>query len=251
MDPATTLKIGTPYTRDEIHDLLGGDKQSYLPHVGGRIVCGCFDLTLNKAAPIEIDVGNAPKVLESARRLVEAGNAIPVFLKERVKRWRYEGMYQPVAFEEYVNHIREAPYRRCDAVGVLYLEPWNLPLEEGSIPYIDGAHYTASEGNQTLAIHYRRERNRSLVEAKKRVVEAEKGYLACEVCEIDFRRLSPRYGLACCEVHHLRPLALGPIEEPTRLSDLAIVCSNCHRMIHRLAPPPTVARLRQELSEAS
>src|SRR5438552_1189347 len=30
MDPATTLKIGNPYTRDKIHKLLGGDKQSYL-----------------------------------------------------------------------------------------------------------------------------------------------------------------------------------------------------------------------------
>ena len=59
MDPATILKIGNPYTRDKIHKLLGGDKQSYLPHVGGRIRRGCFDPALNKAAPIEIDVGKA------------------------------------------------------------------------------------------------------------------------------------------------------------------------------------------------
>jgi hypothetical protein len=250
MNPATTLKIGNPYTRDEIHELWGGDKQSYLPHVGGRIVCGCFDPALNKAAPIEIDVGNAPKVLECARLLAQTGNAIPVFLKERVKRWRYEGMYHPVAFDEDLNRIQAVPYRRRNAVGVLYLEPRGLRMEEDPLPDIDGAHYTASEGHRKLAWHYRRERNRTLVEAKKRVVEAERGYLACEVCDVDFHRLSPQYGLACCEVHHLRPLALGPTREPTRLSDLAIVCSNCHRMIHQSESPLTVARLRQELSKA-
>ena len=116
MDLTTTLKIGHSYTRDEIHELLGGDKQSYLPHVGGRIVCGCFDPAFNKAAPIEIDVGNAPKVLEYARLLVQVRNVIPVFLKERVKQWRYDGMYQPVAFDEDLHRIRAVSYRRHNAV---------------------------------------------------------------------------------------------------------------------------------------
>ena len=131
------------------------------------------------------------------------------------------------------------------------MEPSSLSSEESTIPAIDGTQYAVSEGNRTLALHYRRERNRTLVEAKKRVVEAEKGYLACEVCDLDFCLLSPRYGLACCEVHHLSPLALGPTAEPTPLSDLAIVCSNCHRMIHRSDPPLAVAMLRQDLHKGT
>ena len=34
--------IGAHYTRDEIHSELGGEKVSFLPQKGGRIVCGCF-----------------------------------------------------------------------------------------------------------------------------------------------------------------------------------------------------------------
>jgi 5-methylcytosine-specific restriction protein A len=33
----------------------------------------------------------------------------------------------------------------------------------------------------------------------------------------------------------------------TRLIDLALVCANCHRMLHRSRPWPTIAELRTEL----
>ena len=92
--------------------------------------------------------------IECARLLVQAGNAIPVFLKERVKQWRYEGMYQPVAFDEDLHRIRTLPYRRRSIVGVLYLEPRGLHVEESTVPDIDGAQYTASEGDRKLALHY-------------------------------------------------------------------------------------------------
>lgn len=31
------LQVGSKYTRDEIHELLGGDKQSYLPQKNGKL----------------------------------------------------------------------------------------------------------------------------------------------------------------------------------------------------------------------
>lgn len=31
------FRIGTEYTRDEIHAQVGGSKQSYLPTVGGEV----------------------------------------------------------------------------------------------------------------------------------------------------------------------------------------------------------------------
>ncbi|MEU6849010.1 HNH endonuclease [Actinacidiphila alni] len=37
-------------------------------------------------------------------------------------------------------------------------------------------------------------------------------------------------------------------EGTTKLSDLALICSNCHRMIHRSAPWPTPTELRALLT---
>ena len=46
------------------------------------------------------------------------------------------------------------------------------------------------------------------------------------------------------ECHHRTPLAALPGVTTTRLTDLAIVCANCHRMLHR-RPYHTVEQLRE------
>ena len=72
--------------------------------------------------------------------------------------------------------------------------------------------------------------------AKKRAFIADNGHLYCEICNFDFREHYPlplaEDGYA--EAHHVRPLSeiLGDVTE-TKLEDLILVCSNCHRMIHR------------------
>lgn len=51
------------YTRDQIHNLLGGETQTYLPQRGNQIVCGCFDQSENPKAPDEILVALKLKLL--------------------------------------------------------------------------------------------------------------------------------------------------------------------------------------------
>jgi 5-methylcytosine-specific restriction protein A len=53
------------------------------------------------------------------------------------------------------------------------------------------------------------------------------------VCGFDFAGVYGPRGSNFCEVHHLKPLSDVHSEVETRLQDLAIVCSNCHRMLHR------------------
>ncbi|MEU5268169.1 HNH endonuclease [Streptomyces hygroscopicus] len=54
----------------------------------------------------------------------------------------------------------------------------------------------------------------------------------CEVCDFQFDRFYGPIGEGYIEVHHLLPLHIsGPRE--TELDDLALLCSNCHRMCHR------------------
>ncbi|WP_376770720.1 HNH endonuclease [Lentzea indica] len=56
--------------------------------------------------------------------------------------------------------------------------------------------------------------------------------LACEVCTFDFKQTYGDRGAGFAEIHHAVPFHVtGPIK--TRLADLVVLCSNCHRMIHR------------------
>lgn len=106
------------------------------------------------------------------------------------------------------------------------------PVHDGDLPDIDGEIF-ANEGAASWAMHLRRERNRAIIEEKKNQVFNEKHTLACEVCEFDFEKKYGEHGKDYCEVHHKIPLAYAGTGTVTHLHDLAIVCSNCHRMLHR------------------
>jgi 5-methylcytosine-specific restriction protein A len=106
-----------------------------------------------------------------------------------------------------------------------------------------------TEGRRRLLTHLARERNRALVRAKKTASRRERGNLACEVCGFDF---ATRYGLLgqdFCEVHHLLPLAALKGQRRTRLADLAVICSNCHRMAHRDGAIRSLEELRTLLQD--
>jgi hypothetical protein len=100
---------------------------------------------------------------------------------------------------------------------------------------IDLLQVSDREGGRRLVLHLRRERSAKLVSAKKASVVAAGRSLACEACGFSFGEQYGNLGASYCEVHHRRQLAHRE-EGATTLRDLAIVCSNCHRMIHRTQP---------------
>jgi HNH endonuclease len=102
----------------------------------------------------------------------------------------------------------------------------------------------ALEGMTTYVSHLRRERNRAVTDAKKEQTHALHGRLVCEACGFDFSAFYGKLGEGYCEVHHKIPLASLDGKRVTKLDDLAIVCSNCHRMIHRKTPMPSVSELK-------
>jgi len=108
----------------------------------------------------------------------------------------------------------------------------------------------AEEGALSLEEHLVRERNSALVEAKKSEVLGSTGQLACEACGLDFAEMYGDIGKGFCEVHHTRPLASRRDSETTTLKDLAILCSNCHSIVHRTDPMLTVAGLAAKLVTA-
>lgn len=102
----------------------------------------------------------------------------------------------------------------------------------------------AEEGAVLTRLHRTRERNGRLVEAKKRTVLREAGRLSCEACGFSFAVAYGDIGMAFIECHHRRPLSDLGERQRTSLDDLALLCANCHRMIHVGRPWLTVEELR-------
>lgn len=116
------------------------------------------------------------------------------------------------------------------------------PPELLGIPDLDLS-VSAPEGAPRLGSHLRRERNRTLIEAKKAATLAATGSLRCEACRFDFSAVYGAIGEGFCEVHHLAPLSASAAPVKTTLADLAVLCSNCHRIIHRSNPMLSVSEL--------
>jgi predicted HNH restriction endonuclease len=82
-----------------------------------------------------------------------------------------------------------------------------------------------------------RSRNRALIQAKK----ANSDY-RCEVCGFNFEATYGEIGHGYIVAHHLKLIASGPSK--TTLDEIALVCANCHAMIHKKAEPLPIEELR-------
>lgn len=111
----------------------------------------------------------------------------------------------------------------------------------------DDDFFEAPEGKILTREHKSRERNRQIVERKKRQAERLGKGLKCEVCDFDFHVQYGNHGRGFIECHHLIPVSALGQHERTSLSDLALICANCHRMIHRSKPWLTLQELKQKL----
>jgi 5-methylcytosine-specific restriction endonuclease McrA len=102
-----------------------------------------------------------------------------------------------------------------------------------------------NEGQRQLVQHLQRERKRTIVRMKK----ARAASFDCEVCGFSFGRAYGTCATDYCEVHHLVPLSQADDETKTRIEDLAIVCANCHRVIHLRNPPYEMNDVRRMLGK--
>ena len=103
----------------------------------------------------------------------------------------------------------------------------------------------------------RRVRNVQVYERSKKLREAAinrytiNGHLECSVCSFDFSAVYGERGKGYIEIHHQKPIFQYEDQDTVKfleqaLQNVAPLCSNCHRMIHREknAPMP-VEELRQ------
>lgn len=71
----------------------------------------------------------------------------------------------------------------------------------------------------------------------------------CQVCEFSFAEKYAELGEGYIECHHTNPLSERSDfdESKTKISDIAVVCANCHRMLHRKMPALTIQQLKDAL----
>jgi hypothetical protein len=97
------------------------------------------------------------------------------------------------------------------------------------------------------AYHRKIERNRTAAHHAKKFHGTR-----CQACDLDFGERYGKIGQGFIEAHHLWPIAT--LEEGTPVKydvaqDFAVLCSNCHRMIHRFADPSSLVAFREFINQ--
>lgn len=110
-----------------------------------------------------------------------------------------------------------------------------LPRPPASLRPLLDPEMAAMEGKQQrrLVIHRHREWRLRLAKVHDALVRG-RGRLVCEVpkCGFDFAKVYGELGQGYAQVHHKKPLSDRTSASETKLADLAIICANCHAMVH-------------------
>ncbi|MBM7616315.1 HNH endonuclease [Alkaliphilus hydrothermalis] len=107
------------------------------------------------------------------------------------------------------------------------------------------------EGREKIRYHKTKERKPQLMREAKRLFKEKNERIYCEGCGFDFYKTYGILGEDYIEGHHIKEI--NSLTEETEMvpEDIAMVCSNCHSMIHRSNPSLTIEQLKHILMEPS
>ena len=138
--------------------------------------------------------------------------------------------------------VRELTEESADLLDDMLVRPRSVQAQ------VDEEALSFPEGRVKYTLHKRRERNPRLIEAAKRRASQRNPELPCEVCGFSFLEAYGTAGADYIEAHHTLPVSQLRKEASTRVEDIVLVCSNCHRMLHRRRPWLTADRLKRLLA---
>lgn len=136
---------------------------------------------------------------------------------------------------------------KCEAVAAAIVASLERPECRTILidPDEDDGIQEAPEGRILTRMHVARERNRQLVKSKIKHALKKHQKLNCEGCGFDFEAKYGIRGHGFIECHHTKPVSSLAENGKTNIKDLALVCSNCHRMIHRTKHWLAIDQLRK------
>lgn len=147
------------------------------------------------------------------------------------RRWNFTLKNDRLRVTHGSNFIDVTPYYRAP----LAVEEVALPAPTAkSDPVL---RFQPKEALEGLAREYRsvsRSRSATLREAALR-----KSAGVCEACGVNFAALLGGLGTRALQVHHKNQLANSDTEVITSMADLAVLCANCHSLVHADAERPT------------
>ena len=88
------FKVGSDYTRDEIHAEVGGSKVSCLPTQDGMVVAACLSQKFSPAAPHVVLCGQGQRTGAVSKLLTIKQGTLPVFVKRAACRWEFCGDFR-------------------------------------------------------------------------------------------------------------------------------------------------------------
>lgn len=113
----------------------------------------------------------------------------------------------------------------------------------------DGKQLLSIEEAKSKKLHYRYEGRLKQAQIKK--IKAIKGY-QCQACGFLFKKQYPSIGDDFIECHHKIPYGNMKEGEKRELNvdDFFVLCSNCHRMMHRLNDAADLDTLKRIIADA-
>lgn len=115
----------------------------------------------------------------------------------------------------------------------LKVEPTNV-LYRFTPPSTEDDDAGYPEGKIAYRTHKIIERDPKVIKkAKDKFSNEHGGHLYCQACNFDFSKFYGSRGADFIEGHHTKLVSEMKEGEETKVEDIALLCSNCHRMIHR------------------
>lgn len=231
------------WVRDEVIlacDLVAQNGWQYMTAEDPRVIELSALLQRLPFHPIEVRSDTFRNANGVARKTVDIATHHPDYTGQQTKGGAID--------EEVLQEFLDDPVGMHEVADALRRAIANDDLAEQLTVPADEEDDESKEGRLLQRQHFVRERDKKL--RRKKIADFLKKHprVHCEVCGFDFEATYGDRGREYTEVHHVLPLHVSG-ETKTKLSDLILLCSNCHRMIHRSAPWLTPDDLRKLLTD--
>lgn len=134
------------------------------------------------------------------------------------------------AYDVFAN-LKWKPYSRADVLRASEIN--TEPQRNETRTHFEQVDAFAFEGAQNFILHQQIERDKKLRSAKILDFIDKHGKIHCEICLFNFQETYSFLENDIIQVHHQTPLSELKESTKTTLSDLMLICANCHFAIHQ------------------